>query len=108
VRCGAQRDTARRFDQPVTAERLPRIGRNDSAAVGLCSRNPDTAGIRQLAPHDTDIRREARRHRVPLIGMAVLVAPVLVGFFWWVGRATLDRNAVPATEDAPAAAEPAN
>jgi hypothetical protein len=41
-----------------------------------------------MAPHDTNTPREARRHRVPLIGMAVLLAIVLVGFFWWIGRET--------------------
>ena len=64
-----------------------------------------------MAPHDTDTPREARRHRGPLIGMAVCVVVVLLGFFWWVGRATEGRDEVPATEDAPAAtapAEPAN
>ena len=60
-----------------------------------------------MAPHDTDTPREARRHRVPLIGMAVLLVLVLLGFFWWVGRATEGRDEVPATEDAPAAAAPA-
>jgi hypothetical protein len=60
-----------------------------------------------MAPHDTDTPREARRHRVPLIGMAVLLVLVLLGFFWWVGRATEGRDDVPATEDAPATAAPA-
>jgi hypothetical protein len=59
-----------------------------------------------MAPHDTNTRREARRHKVPLIGMAVLVVLVLVGFFWWVGRATEGRDEVPATEDAPAVTAP--
>jgi hypothetical protein len=40
-----------------------------------------------MAPHDTNTPKEARRHGVPLIGMAVLLAIVLVGFLWWVAHA---------------------
>jgi hypothetical protein len=40
-----------------------------------------------MAPHDTNTKREARRHWFPLAGMAILVAIVLVGFLWWVARA---------------------
>ncbi len=38
-----------------------------------------------MAPHDTNTKREARRHWFPLAGMAVLVALVLAGFLWWSG-----------------------
>lgn len=60
-----------------------------------------------MAPHDTNTEREARRHRVPLIGMAACVLLVAIGFFWWVGRATQGRDEVPATEEPPAATAPA-
>ena len=40
-----------------------------------------------MAPHDTNTKREARRHAVPLIGMGILVVLVLVGFVWWLGYA---------------------
>lgn len=60
-----------------------------------------------MAPHDTDTPKEARRHAVPLIGMVACVAVVLVGFFWWVGRATGGREDVPATEEPPAVTAPA-
>lgn len=40
-----------------------------------------------MAPHDTNTPKEARRHAAPLIGMAVLVVLVAVGFLWWVGSA---------------------
>jgi hypothetical protein len=63
-----------------------------------------------MAPHDTNTPREARRHAVPLIGMAVLVALVIIGFVWWFGHATSgeDRNApgAPVEETAPAPASP--
>ncbi len=39
-----------------------------------------------MAPHDTNTRREARRHAFPLIAMAVLLAVVLIGFLWWVSK----------------------
>ncbi len=39
-----------------------------------------------MAPHDTNTERQARRHWFPLAGMAVVVALVLIGFFWWVGE----------------------
>ncbi len=41
-----------------------------------------------MAPHDTNTPRQARRHAVPLIGMAALVAVVIGGFFWWVREET--------------------
>jgi cytoskeletal protein RodZ len=41
-----------------------------------------------MAPHDTNTPREAKRHAVPLIGMGVLLVLVLLGFLWWVSRAT--------------------
>jgi hypothetical protein len=41
-----------------------------------------------MAPHDTNTKREAKRHAVPLIGMGVLLVLVLLGFLWWVARAT--------------------
>jgi cytosine/uracil/thiamine/allantoin permease len=40
-----------------------------------------------MAPHDTNTPKEARRHAFPLIGMAVLLIVVLVGFLWWVSKA---------------------
>lgn len=60
-----------------------------------------------MAPHDTDTPREARRHRVPLIGMGLCVALVLLGFVWWIGRASKGRDEVPATEEPPAVTAPA-
>ena len=64
-----------------------------------------------MAPHDTNTPREARRHAVPLIGMAVLLALVLLGFLWWVSRAAqgpespvTDPN--PVEQAAPEASEP--
>ena len=41
-----------------------------------------------MAPHDTDTKKEAKRHATPLIGMGVLVALVAAGFIWWVSQAT--------------------
>lgn len=40
-----------------------------------------------MAPHDTNTPKEARRHAFPLIGMAVLLVLVLLGFLWWVSKA---------------------
>jgi len=40
-----------------------------------------------MAPHDTDVKKEKRRHAGPLIGMGVLVALVVAGFVWWIGYA---------------------
>jgi hypothetical protein len=65
-----------------------------------------------MAPHDTNSRREARRHRIPLIGMAVLLAIVVIGFFWYVGYETEgDADPVPGTaeiEDVEPAPAPAD
>lgn len=41
-----------------------------------------------MAPNDTNTPKEARRHAVPLIGMALSVVFVLLLFFWWVFHVT--------------------
>ena len=41
-----------------------------------------------MAPHDTNTPKEARRHAVPLIGMALAVVFVLLLFVAWVWNAT--------------------
>jgi hypothetical protein len=60
-----------------------------------------------VAPHDTNTPKQARRHRVPLIGMGLSVLLVMLGFLWWINRATEGRDEVPATEEPPAATVPA-
>ena len=67
-----------------------------------------------MAPHDTNVEKEAKRHATPLITMGVLVVLVLLGFLWWVSGATQGPEAVqenaaeaPATQPAPAATDPA-
>ena len=62
-----------------------------------------------MAPHDTNTPKEARRHAVPLIGMAAAVGFVLLLFVWWVWHATLGLEEVKPgslTEQAPASAAP--
>ena len=63
-----------------------------------------------MAPHDTNTPKEAQRHAVPLIGMGVLLAIVLVGFLWWVAnvlRGPTETDANPVETPAPApTAEP--
>lgn len=41
-----------------------------------------------MAPHDTNVEKEAKRHATPLITMGILVVLVLLGFLWWVSGAT--------------------
>jgi hypothetical protein len=41
-----------------------------------------------MAPHDTNTPKEARRHLVPLVGIAIAVAVAIIGFVWWIGYAT--------------------
>jgi hypothetical protein len=41
-----------------------------------------------MAPHDTNTEKEARRHAFPLIAMAVILVLVLVGFLWWISKAS--------------------
>ncbi len=55
-----------------------------------------------MAPHDTNTKREARRHRFPLIAMLVIVALTAIGFFWWVGY-----EVEPTPEDGVTQEEPA-
>jgi flagellar basal body-associated protein FliL len=53
-----------------------------------------------MAPHDTNPKREARRHAFPLIGIVVLLAIVAVGFFWFVSSQTTSvEDDRPAAED---------
>jgi hypothetical protein len=41
-----------------------------------------------MAPHDTNTPKEARRHLVPLVGIAAAVVIVIIAFVWWIGHAT--------------------
>jgi hypothetical protein len=64
-----------------------------------------------MAPHDTNTPKEARRHAVPLIGLAVLLAVVAVGFLWWVAGTfggPDETEASPVEEQTTEPAEPAN
>jgi cytoskeletal protein RodZ len=52
-----------------------------------------------VAPHDTNTKRQARRHAFPLIAMGVLLAIVLLVFLWWVAKsAGLTGEAEPVPE----------
>jgi hypothetical protein len=61
-----------------------------------------------MAPHDTNTPKEARRHIVPLVGMAIIVIAVAVGFFWWIGRATEGADELDGTVTEEVPVEPAN
>ncbi|MFN3845595.1 MAG: hypothetical protein ACK4RZ_07210 [Paracoccaceae bacterium] len=39
-----------------------------------------------MSAPQTNIEKQQRRHRGPLIGMAVLVVVVLLGLVWWLGQ----------------------
>jgi hypothetical protein len=58
-----------------------------------------------MAPHDTYTPKETRRHAVPMIGMAALLAIVLAGFLWWVAHALQgpDETEASPVEERPAA-----
>lgn len=60
-----------------------------------------------MAPHDTNTPRQARRHAVPLIGMAAAVVFALGAFLWWYWSLTdkADGQAQPAAVEAPAATD---
>jgi hypothetical protein len=40
-----------------------------------------------MAHHDTNTKKEARRHAFPLIVLAVILVVVMVGFLWWISKA---------------------
>ena len=44
-----------------------------------------------MAPHDTNTPKEARRHAFPLIGMAILLVVVLLGFLYIMLRRMWDQ-----------------
>jgi hypothetical protein len=51
-----------------------------------------------MAPHDTNIEREKKRHAGPLIGLAVIVILALLGLIWlfgWVATEPGGENAEP-------------
>jgi hypothetical protein len=62
-----------------------------------------------MAPHDTNTPKEARRHAVPLIALAVVVLFAVGLIFWWLGGALGGHGDVPnapesqGVESAPAA-----
>jgi hypothetical protein len=58
-----------------------------------------------MSPHDTNTRKEARRHAVPLIGMAAVVVVAFLAFLWWVSYAMQGPAATDAIEENPAPAE---
>lgn len=61
-----------------------------------------------MAPHDTNVKREFRQHRVPLIGMGLCVLVVLLGLVWLLMHATNGQDERPATApETPAATAPA-
>mgnify|MGYP003543284246 FL=1 len=35
------------------------------------------------SPEDISVKRQAKRHRGPLVGMAVVVAAIAIYFVWW-------------------------
>ena len=59
-----------------------------------------------MSAPDTGLAKQKRRHRGPLLGMAILVGVVLVFFLWFLGRSVDDDGstdgAPAATSDAPA------
>jgi hypothetical protein len=63
-----------------------------------------------MAPPDTDLARQRKRHAGPLIGMAVVVILALLGLVWlfgWVAEEPGGENAEPEVSRlAPLAAEP--
>jgi hypothetical protein len=52
-----------------------------------------------MAPHDTNTRKEARRHAVPLIVMGVGVALAVIGLIWWLGWVFAEAPQTPVTDD---------
>jgi hypothetical protein len=49
------------------------------------------------APH-TNIDKQQRRHRGPLIGMALVVTLVAIGFIWWLGIEAGDPDLAPGAQ----------
>jgi hypothetical protein len=47
-----------------------------------------SAKERAMAPHDTNTKKEARRHAVPIIVLILIVVGVAIGLFLWVSNVT--------------------
>ena len=60
-----------------------------------------------MAPHDTDIPKEVRRHAGPLIGMAAAVLFGVGLILWWAAGSLSGNGDVPNAPDSPAATETA-
>lgn len=56
-----------------------------------------------MSAPDTDLQKQRRRHRGPLIGIALVLIVVALGFVWWLGEevAQAPEQPVPQTELAP-------
>ncbi len=48
-----------------------------------------------MAPHDTNTPKEARRHAVPLIGMALAVLFGVGLVFWWIADVAFSPEETP-------------
>lgn len=63
-----------------------------------------------MAPHDTNPRKEVRRHAGPLVGISIVLVLVLVGLVWWLSGtfAGPDPDEPSSTVEVPAADAPPN
>ena len=61
-----------------------------------------------MAPHDTNTPKEARRHAVPLIVMAIVVALAFIGMIWWLGYLFQESPQTPVAEPAAQSAPATN
>ena len=61
-----------------------------------------------MAPHDTNPKKEVRRHAGPLIGISAVLLLVLVGLIWWLSSVFSgpDPNEPSSTIEVPAADTP--
>lgn len=62
-----------------------------------------------MSASDHSLDKQKRRHRGPLVGMAVVVVLVVIGFVWWLGHEVEGADPgtpASATEPAPPSAIP--
>lgn len=51
-----------------------------------------------MSAPQTNVEKQQRNHKGPLIGMVVVVIAVISGFVWWIGAETSDANLAPGAQ----------
>ncbi|MFN3724491.1 MAG: hypothetical protein ACK4VZ_15785 [Paracoccaceae bacterium] len=54
-----------------------------------------------MSAPNTNLEKEKRRHRGPLVGMIAAVVIVILGFVWWLGQEAAQTDIAPGPQTIP-------